>query len=123
MQELPIQLPCELTALSTMSQGKLKITFVSQELVPHELKARLLENHEATGWMSFLAGEKNITADMVADLPEIEKREEDKKSPSRALKDVLYVLYEQRGKPTATFEEFYRVQMEKFISAVKEKLT
>lgn len=43
------------------------------------------------------------------------------KTPSQRLRSVLYVLWEQSGKP-GTFETFKNTQYEKFIDAVKERL-
>ena len=42
------------------------------------------------------------------------------KPASQRLRAVLYVLWEQQGNK-GTFEDFYKMQMEKFISAVKDK--
>lgn len=43
------------------------------------------------------------------------------KSPSTRLYNVLYVWWEQKGRPD-DFEVFYKGQMEKFINAVKDQL-
>lgn len=44
------------------------------------------------------------------------------KSPSERLRNVLYVLWEQSGKPTGSFEIYRAAQMEKLIEVIKEKL-
>lgn len=43
------------------------------------------------------------------------------KSPSQRLRSVLYLLHKQRGEQN-TFREFYEQQMEKIITAYKERL-
>ena len=44
------------------------------------------------------------------------------KSLSQRLYSVLYVLWEQSGRPDDDFEVYRRKQMEKFINLVKDKL-
>lgn len=56
-----------------------------------------------------------------SDVLKIEK-EIDGKSPSQRLRNVLYVLWEQEGKPQDDFEIYYRMQMNKVIDLVKNKL-
>ena len=122
IEEIPTQVPCELEKITTMMGGKLRITFLTQEGIQPEIKTRFFENHDKTGWLSFLAGDQNITSEMVKDLPEI-KYEKDEKSPSTLLRNILFRLWEQKGKPTETFTEFYKQTMEKLINHYREKLT
>jgi hypothetical protein len=119
----PLQVPCDLAKVETMSRGKLKLIFVTQELIPEEVKAKFLTAHEKFGWLNFLAGENEIDAVDLLDLPKIKKSEEEQKSPSQKLRNVLHVLWEQKGRPTDTSEEYYRKHMEVITNQYKEMLT
>jgi hypothetical protein len=44
------------------------------------------------------------------------------KSPSQRLKAVLFVLWKQLGERENDFDVFYRLEMEKLIDNIKEKL-
>lgn len=50
------------------------------------------------------------------------KKEVDGKSPSQRLRNVLYVLWEQEGRPQDDFEVYYRMQINKVIDWVKNRL-
>ena len=79
--------------------------------------------HERFGWLNFLAGEDKMNAEDLLDLPKIQKSDDEERSPSQLLRAVIYRLWEQKGKPTATFEEYYRKHMEVLTNQYKEKLT
>jgi len=44
------------------------------------------------------------------------------KTQSQRLRAALYILWEQQKKNDIEFEEFYKIQMERFIQAVKDRL-
>lgn len=46
----------------------------------------------------------------------------DGKSPSQRLRSVLFILWEQKGRPQADFEIFYRMKMEDLINVIKNML-
>lgn len=50
------------------------------------------------------------------------ERQLDGKSPSQRLRAVLYVLWEQDGRPHEDFEVYYRIRMNAIIDWVKGKL-
>lgn len=54
---------------------------------------------------------------------EIKEKIDDGKSPSQRLRAILYVYFEQKGRPGDDFEVFYRMQIEKIIGKIKEQLT
>jgi hypothetical protein len=70
------------------------------------------------GWLTFTEGEH---APEAVEVPEGAVPAHDTKSPSKRLRSVLYVLYEQ-VKPGTEFDAWYTQQMEKFIELVKGKL-
>ena len=105
-----------------MTQNKMKLTFITQENIPANLQSQIISNYEKFGWLAFLP-ENKINPETIKDLPEIEKLPEENKTPSQRLRGVLYVLCEQKGRPTETFETYYRMHYEKIIEQYKEKLT
>lgn len=52
---------------------------------------------------------------------QIKEKIDDGKSPSQRLRAVLFVWWEQKGRPD-DFEVFYRMKMEQLINVVKNKL-
>lgn len=46
----------------------------------------------------------------------------DGRSPSQRLRSVLYVLWEQSGRPDGDFEVYYRLKMNQVIEWIKGKL-
>lgn len=123
MTELPLQLPADLKKVETMSHGKLKMIFISQEEVKPEVRSKIMALHEKFGWLSFMAGENNIQAEHVANLPKLVKYEEEMKSPSQRLRGVLFRLWEQNGNPMESSDAYYRSIMENLINHYKEMLT
>lgn len=56
-----------------------------------------------------------------AEIMQVDK-EANEKSPSQRLRSVLYRVWEQNPRQYKTFEEYYRIQMEKLIDKLKERL-
>lgn len=121
-RETILQLPGEIVKVETRRNQALRIQFDSQEAILPDVRARIMSCVDLVGWLSFLpTTERTIDALDVVGLPDIPKREEEEKSPSARYRAVLW-RYWDIGKPTATFEQFYRQHMEKLIEGVKEKL-
>ena len=80
--------------------------------------AALLSLHQTEGWLIF-----SPTEDV--DEQDIPKEKANAglgtKTPSQRLRAVLFVWWEQKGKP-GDFEDFYRSKVETLIEIVKEKL-
>lgn len=53
---------------------------------------------------------------------EIKEKIEDGKTPHQRLRAVIFIWWEQEGRPMQDFEVFYRMKMEKIIDVVKGKL-
>ena len=108
------QAPAILTGLSTLSDGGLAIRFHTNELSLDD-KATALGFQGKFGWLCF---RENEFSD--ADIPDTDAPDEDR-SPSQRLRAALFVLYQQRGEKR-DFESFYRENMERAISRVKNLL-
>lgn len=95
--------------------GTLKFT-TARELTQDEREILLEAGvNDELGWVIWSPNELQV-----GDLPS-EPASDALKSPSKRLRDVLYVLYQQEGR-TGQFEAFYAEKMEKFIDHVKTKL-
>ena len=116
------QIPATVSKIQSMAHRSCRVQIDTHENLTDEQMSRLMALHEKYGHLCFLAEDRQIdTADLI-DIPDLPIREEDTKSPAQKLRGVLYVMWEQNGKD-GEFEVFYYKQMEKFINAVKEKLT
>lgn len=104
----------QLVRANPMVDGGLSVGFHTKELSPNE-KLDIMNLFNQTGWLLF-------SADPVeeSDIPE-KKSEFEVKTPSQRLRGVLYVLWEQLGK-RGDFQDFYKVKMESFIEALKNKI-
>lgn len=109
-----VQFPAILDTISTKKDGSFKVVIETQELAGSEAAA-LLSYRQQMGYVTFTP---NAIKDV--EVPK-EDAEVGGKSPSKRLRAVLHVLWEQRGKP-GTSEEFYRTKMEQIIEGFKDKL-
>ncbi len=121
MEEALIQVPAEMTKASTMAHGALRLVFDTQEELTDTEVARLMTLRGKIGYLCFLPESKKIDVRDVVNLPPIEI-EKDERSPGFRLRSSLFRLWEFKGKPTPTFNEFYFTQMERFITAVQERI-
>ena len=103
-----------MTRLSSLSNKGVSVGFHTKELFSNE-RSSIMDYDGQQGWLVF--SENEIKDEEIpnnyADL--------EKKTQSQRIRECLYRLYEQRGK-TGTFEDFYRMQTEKIINAIKNKL-
>ena len=53
---------------------------------------------------------------------EIIEKIDDGKSPSSRLRSVIFIWWDQSGRPQEDFEVFYRMKIEAIINMIKEKL-
>lgn len=106
--------PAILTRISALSDGGLSLGFHTNELKLED-KSTALSFQGKFGWICF---RENEFSD--ADIPDTDAPDEDK-SPSQRLRAALFVLYKQRGEKS-DFESFYRENMERAISRVKNLL-
>lgn len=106
--------PAQVSKVSTLADGSVKLEVVTQELPANEM-ATLFDLRKDMGW--FLFASNPLTEQ---DVPE-EKAEVGEKTPGQRLRAVLHVLWKQRG-GHGTSEAFYRTNMENIINQVKEQL-
>lgn len=111
-------LPGTIVQVKTMARS-VRVTFDSQEVLTPEQMAELFGLYEKVGWFFFLK-----TADGRVDaatLPEI-RTEPGEKSPSKRLRDRLFVYYTARNGKSEGFEAWYADEMgrigQKYLDAV-----
>ena len=109
-----IKLPAYFTRFGSRSDGSAGLSFTTQELGSDEF-VQLRENLNQFGWLVF---QKNDFS--VDDLPK-EQAEESNKTPSKRIRSVLFILWQQEGRK-GDFEVFYRDRMDKLIEMIKSKL-
>jgi len=109
-----MKIPAYLTGYSSRSDNSVGIRFATQEVMPEEV-SELQKLNGAFGWLLF---QENSFTDK--DLPK-EQAEDKNKTPSKRLRSVLYIFWQQQGSK-GDFEVFYRDRMEKLIEMIKGKL-
>ena|SRR3990167_223316 len=119
--ETLLQLPSEISKISSMANRSLRLQVDTQENLTDEAMAKIMGQLNKLGYFCFLAGEKKIEAWDVAGLPNI-NYPKDEKSPSQRLQAVIYRYWEQNGS-TGEFRLYYERAMDKLIDSYKERLT
>ncbi|MDD5065191.1 MAG: hypothetical protein PHQ35_10605 [Phycisphaerae bacterium] len=112
-----LKVPATISKITTMCDGGLRLQVDTQEIAPEDA-AEVMELRNKLG--VFVFAEETINAKDLENLPKVEL-EEGEKAPSARLRAALYVYWDQH-KIAEQFDLFYRRQMEKFITTVKEKL-
>lgn len=113
-----LQVPSEISKVETMRNGALKLRIDTQENLSPEVRTKIMSMSDKLGWLTFSV--RVITPEDIIDLPEI-KNDSSSKTPSQRLRSVIYVLYNQEGKP-GDFEQYYTTKMNKIIDWIKEKI-
>lgn len=109
-----VQFAAILDGIATKKDGSFKVVIETQELAGSEAAA-LLSYRQQVGYVTFTPN-----AVKEVDIPK-EDAEVGQKTPSKRLRAVLHILWEQRGKK-GTSDEFYRSKMEQIIEGLKEQL-
>ena len=113
-----IQFSSTVEKIATLKDGGNKITIETQELPPSDM-AKLFEFSNKQVW-TLLKETPDIKMEEI-DVKEPEPEFKGEKSVSQRLRNVLYILHEQKY-PHTDFEEFRKKQMENIIKQYKEKL-
>lgn len=106
--------PAQITQVTTLADGSIKFVAVTPELEPKDM-AILFALRRQSGYWAF--SQAPIQQQDVPAKPVKVQGE----SPSQRLRANLYRYWEQQG-AQGDFEQFYRQQMERFITLVREKM-
>lgn len=109
-----------LSSFRSLKDRTLKLEFETQEPTPEQL-SEIGAASQAFGYLAFKKDE--FKTEQIHLLDELKADYEDKtKTPSKRLRDVLFVAWKHRNEGCQDFEDFYKYHMEKFINHVKSKL-
>ncbi len=111
-----LKTPSQISKIETTSDGGMKLTIHTQELVPSD-KAELMNLHNKLGWLVF--SETGISEE---DIPTEPIEFDGQKTPSERLRNVLFRLHEKQGGKPEDFEAYRLRIMEKLINSYKSKL-
>lgn len=110
--------PAIIEAVGTRSDRTLKITLGCQEMSPQDGGQLLSLVHQlATVYIS----PSEISSKEISQVDKVEP-EFSGKTPSKRMRDVLFVLFSQAPEGFKTFDEFYKNKMEAMIEHFKSKL-
>lgn len=115
-----ISVPCLLWDRGYLSDGGRRIWVSTNELVDSQIALINRYGDNKTFGYFFFSPEK-IKIQDIKDVPEIEPEFKGGKSPSQRLRNTFYILWEQNG-AKGDFEDYYKYQIEKIITTIKEKL-
>lgn len=108
-----------LTGLSTLKDKSLKLTLHTQEVDKNQASDLFTLNG---CFVKVLISDSNIMPQQIEAVENFTIEEDGGKSPSQRLRAVLYRRWEQNNSKCGTFEEYYRIMMEKIITFYKGKL-
>lgn len=110
-----ISVPAQVMNMNPRQDRSWKLVFETRELSGEEVKL-LADNFQGEGWLVF----KPNGDIAMEEIPE-GKADAGTKSQSQRLRDVIFIMYKQRG-GKEDFESFYRTYLEKLIEFTKSKL-
>jgi hypothetical protein len=115
-----IVLPAVLQSFRSRVDRSITIQFETGEVSPEEVSG-VAQNLQTAG---FLAFNKDVfKTEQLSLIEEMKADYEDRsKTPSKRLRDVLFIAYKQKNEGYEQFEDYYRSKLEKFINHVKSKL-
>jgi hypothetical protein len=102
-----------------LKDGTMKVSINFNEQPPEKLGALFAMNNKflyvALKEEPFLNEEKKL-------LEELKSDEQIGKSPSQRVRSTLYVLYDQDNEGFASFDQYYKFKIEKYIDFLKSKI-
>lgn len=120
MDKMIFQIPAEITKLMTMSNSAIRIQIDTQENINTVMFERLFNLRGQVGWFTFC--NREIDPEDIVDLPKAKLPKSEIKTPAQRLRNVIYVLHQQKGGEQKDFENYYNTYMEKLIAHIKEQL-
>ena len=115
-----ILIPAILASFRSLKDKTIKIEFETNELTPEQL-AEIGLHSQAFGYLAFKKDE--FKSEQIQLIDELKADYEDRtKTPSKRLREVLFVAWKQSPEGYERFEDYYRYRMEVFIDHIKSKL-
>ena len=122
MEEL-LKIPTTLTKFQSMSNRSIRLIFDSQENLTDQEISKISQLHEKFLWLACFH-EKAKYSDILEEIKNLPplKKEKWEKSPSKRLKDRMFIYYKKKYKKTDGFNEFYEQSLEKIGQSYLDKL-
>ena len=117
MEPKIIQVPVEIGTIQTMADGGNKIALYTPSLNPAESTILFEFAKIKTAFM--VLAQANIES---VEVPETIPEFKGEKSYAQRVRNALYLLWQAKGKPTPTSEQFYASYMEKILDQIKVQL-
>ena len=113
-------LPAILISFRSLKDRTIKIEFETNELTPEQITG-LAQTLQSFGYLAFK--KDNFKTEQLMIIDELRADYEDKtKTPSKRLRDVLFVAWKQHNDGYDEFEGYYQSKMNRFIEHIKSKL-
>ena len=110
--------PAVIEKVQTLVDGGVKFSVNTPELSP-EAMTKLFGLTKKSGYFLFSEASEIDTRDIPDVVIDVDAGE---KSPSKRLRNVLYVYWEENTSKKEPFDVFYKKSIEKLITGLKEKL-
>lgn len=115
-----ILIACTLDSFRSLKDKSVKLTFETQETTPEQM-AEIAKSSQSFGYLAF--SPKMLSNEQLEAIDNAKTDLYDSsKTPSKRLRNTLYVLWEQNNNGYDKFEDFYLKTMEKIITHYKDKL-
>lgn len=115
-----ILIPAILQTFRSLKDKTLKIEFETNELTPEQY-AEISRHIQTFGFLAFKKDEfKSEQIQLLSDTKV--DYDDTTKTPSKRLRDVLFIAWKQSNCGYENFEDYYRYHMENFINHIKSKL-
>jgi hypothetical protein len=110
--------PACLDGYSPRKDGSFSLRFITQECTPEEV-ANFAALYGQFGYFLF---KPQITVEDKKMMDELDTEINDGKTPSKRLRGVLYVEWQQDALGYSDFKSYYKMRMEQIINRIKDNL-
>lgn len=112
--------PAILESIKSRKDKTLSVTLGANEMTP-EQSAKLMSFNQK--FLYVMLKPDMINSEEQDIMESLESDDNDKtKSPSKRMRNTLYLLYKQNQEGFSTFTQYYEFKMEKFIESLKSKI-
>ena len=115
MTPVQVQFPATLEKISTLKDRSFRLTFESLALNDED-GGKLLAYRAASGWLTFAPTSEAVV------VPDIPVDKDEKASPAKRAKAVVFVLWDKVYNKMGDFDTFYRRRIERFIDSIKDEI-
>ena len=121
-----LQVPGTITGMKMMAHKTMRLQVDTQEDVTADIIEQFGNMYEKLGWFTFVRreeGQGKIIAGDILNLPSLDIDKFDiKESPSKRLRNVMFVYYTKSGGKSMDFNMWYIKEIERLIERYKAKI-